>query len=63
MSDSNVNTYGNCELAGHKGPPAPAIGMYQVFDGKMPTMTRPGAMCEACVAFARQCGMTPKKVK
>lgn len=52
-----------CELPGHKGPPAPSVGTYQVYDddmGGLPTMDRPAQMCRACVDFAIHCGLQPR---
>jgi hypothetical protein len=57
-----------CELQGHKGEPREAVGYFQVYDDHirkgrpMATMSRPAAMCQACVDFAKECGMRPEQI-
>lgn len=53
-----------CELQGctSTGRDKISSGRFQVWDGDMPTMNRPGEMCSRCVEFAKQAGMTPKRV-
>jgi hypothetical protein len=57
-----------CEIvARHEIGKVPAgVGVFQVYDvtltgKKLPTMTRPAAMCQACVDFAKECGMTVER--
>jgi hypothetical protein len=59
----------NCEMPRHKKEPKPtkAVGLFQVYDDKiadkpMPTLNRPAHLCQACVEFAKSCGMRPEKV-
>ena len=60
MPDQNAmgRTPGICELPGcdNRGK-KPAQGTYQVYDGSLPTMTRPAYMCRECIAFAEKCGL------
>ena len=52
-----------CELEGcrSRGRARFAVGLFQVYDGALATLTRPALLCRRCVAFAKQCGMTPKR--
>lgn len=58
-------SYVKCELPGctSQGQDKITAGKFMVFDGEQPTMSRAAEMCQRCVDFAKQCGMTPKKVK
>lgn len=52
-----------CELQGCQstGDDKHSVGTFQVYDedlGHTPTMTRPAHLCQRCIDFAKQCGMT-----
>lgn len=55
-------TQQECELQGCKsqGAAKNSVGLFQVYDGNLPTMNRPAFICQACVDFAKACGMEPQ---
>lgn len=62
--------YATCEIPNCAGArnhkTTKPVGTYQVYDnmgGKMiQTMTRPARMCQECINFAKECGMTVTEI-
>jgi hypothetical protein len=53
-----------CELPGclSEGEDKKAVGRFQVYDGKTPTLTRPADMCQGCLDYSKSCGLEPAEV-